>query len=221
VPCSIVDAELTKVAYNTYISLKIVWANHLGAICDAVGADADTVVGALAMADERVISSAYLTPGMGDGGACHPRDLIALADLERRHELPGFFYGLAALRDEQTLALARTVVRWCEQTGLEPMVLGLGYKKDTPLTDGSPSLLLVSCIQQLLPDAVVESYDPLSSPASVWPDYTQPRVYALAAKHSEFTETGIEFGPGSVVIDPWGVLPERCPGVVYVRPGRR
>ena len=79
---SIDSAELTKVAYNTYIGLKIVFANTLMEICHkSPGANVDDVTGALKRAHRRLISPQYLDGGMGDAGrlssAGQHRDVLA------------------------------------------------------------------------------------------------------------------------------------------------
>jgi UDPglucose 6-dehydrogenase len=74
------SAELAKVSYNTFISAKIGIANIIGEICHKIpGANADEVTSVLAVATRRLLSPSYLTAGMGDGGACHPRDNIAMS----------------------------------------------------------------------------------------------------------------------------------------------
>lgn len=218
--CSIADAEMAKVAYNTFISLKIVWANHLAALCDATGADADAVVDVLSRATRRVISPAYLRPGMGDGGACHPRDLIALADLERRAGLEVIlFHALALTRDEQSLALAQLVQCWVDQTGLPVVLLGLAYKPGVPLTDGSPAQLLRHHLEVAL-GLEVDAHDPHVHGQWHKLDKLRPSVFVISTNHPEFW--GLTFPRGSVVIDPWGdtKLPPDS-GVTLVRPGRR
>lgn len=222
---SVVTAELIKVAYNTLISMKIVWANHLGAICDAVGADADAVVDGLRHAHRRIFSDAYMRPGMGDGGQCHPRDLIALAHLEDRADLPVDLFGwLARARDVQTAALAELVARWQEQTGLPAVLLGLTYKPGVPLIDGSPALLLQHMLRETPPNVgdvtSVRAYDPYRSAPVARVNLDHPAVFVVTTNHPEFHE--VTFPRGSVVIDPWGDI--RLPadsGVTLVRPGRR
>jgi nucleotide sugar dehydrogenase len=74
---SIESAELTKVSYNTFITMKIDYVNYLMEICDQIpNADVDDVTDALKMATDRLISTKYLTAGMGDGGNCMPSDQI-------------------------------------------------------------------------------------------------------------------------------------------------
>lgn len=65
---NIKSAELTKVAYNTFIGFKIVFANTIGEIVDANGGNADEVTDALSMATDRLMSGRYLSAGMADGG---------------------------------------------------------------------------------------------------------------------------------------------------------
>jgi len=82
---TIENAELIKVAYNTFISMKICYANTLMEICHKVpGCDVDAVTDALALATDRIMSPRYLKGGMGDGGGCHPRDNIALSWLAQQ-----------------------------------------------------------------------------------------------------------------------------------------
>jgi UDP-glucose 6-dehydrogenase len=77
---SIKSAELTKVTYNTFISMKIAFANTTMEICHKTGADIDQVIGALSKATQRLISPTYLRGGMGDGGGCFlPGQLVMTA----------------------------------------------------------------------------------------------------------------------------------------------
>ena len=79
------NAELIKVAYNTFIGLKIVFVNALMEICHKMeGMDVDQVTDALKLANDRIISPRYMSAGMGDGGGCHPRDNIALSWLAKK-----------------------------------------------------------------------------------------------------------------------------------------
>lgn len=214
---SVENAELIKVAYNTFISMKIVWANHLMQVCDGVGADVDEVFNALRLATQRLVSPAYMRGGMGDGGACHPRDLIALADLERRLDAPNFYHYLSLMRDAQTEWLAKLVKRWSEQSNLPVTVLGRAYKPGVSLTDGSPALLLAHYLRE---DGVrFHQYDPLvDRTADAERIYGDPRVFVIATRQDEFTR--VTFPPGSVVIDPWGCVMDQR-GVTTVRVGRR
>jgi UDPglucose 6-dehydrogenase len=66
---SIENAELIKVAYNTFIGMKVVYANVMMEICQNMpGTDVDQVMHAIKLSTRRLISTAYLGGGMGDGG---------------------------------------------------------------------------------------------------------------------------------------------------------
>lgn len=87
--CPIVEitlesAELTKVAYNTFIGMKIVFANTLAEITEKIGGNVDEVTDTLSLAHSRIISNRYMKAGMGDGGGCHPRDQIAMSWLANK-----------------------------------------------------------------------------------------------------------------------------------------
>jgi UDPglucose 6-dehydrogenase len=78
-----INAELTKIALNTYVTMKISFANMLAEICEELDdADADVVTAALGR-DSR-IGGKYLRGAVGYGGPCFPRDTVAFATAARR-----------------------------------------------------------------------------------------------------------------------------------------
>lgn len=142
-------AELTKVAYNTFIGLKIVFANTMMEICEKTGADVDDLADALELATDRIVSPRYMRAGMGDGGGCHPRDNIALSWLARELELShDLFTDLMEAREDQTEWLADLAGEHCSAAGLPLVVLGKSYKAGSPLTVGSPALLLANLLRE-------------------------------------------------------------------------
>ncbi len=145
-------AELTKVAYNTFIGLKIAFANTMMELCEKTGADVDDLVEALSLADKRLLSPAYLRGGMGDGGGCHPRDNIALSWLAREHNLSyDLFEALMVCRERQTEWLAECIVRETPYDGQRRNIeiLGKAYKPETNLTVGSPATLLANILTEM------------------------------------------------------------------------
>lgn len=220
VSVSIDSAELAKVAYNAYITMKIVFANSLMEICEGTGADVDEVTEALVMGTQRITSGRYMRAGMGDGGGCHPRDNIALAWLGERLDVSvALNEFLVRAREAQTGWLADFAVRWYHQTGMSVVVLGLTYKPEVSLTDGSPALLLVSLLEER--GVGVNIYDPLlnrEESIGHFLDRYGPRVYVVATEHEQLLRQA--YPVGSVVIDPFGAV-ARFPGVTYVTPGRK
>jgi UDPglucose 6-dehydrogenase len=216
-------AELTKVAYNVYLGAKIEFANTMAMLCDATGADVDDMTEALGMATRRLISTSYMAAGMGDGGGCHPRDVIALSWLSRKHMLPyDRFEQMAANRDLHTRWLAQIAVELADEARLPIIVFGRAYKAESNITVGSPARLLTYYLAQmpirrggLHRDATVKTWDPFvddgGAPAG-------PAVYVIATAHDEFAD--YPYPVGSVVLDPWGMTQDRA-GVRVVRPGRQ
>lgn len=209
---SIASAELTKVAYNTFISMKIVYANLLAEMCDATGADVDDVVDALSQATDRIISPRYLRAGMGDGGACHPRDNVALSALAQRYGLSSDLMGfLNGARDRQAYRFAVQLQHWHELTGLAVVLLGRSYKPNVNLVDGSPALLLAHALATL--DVPFSHYDRV-------PIVDRPAVFFVATAHDECRT--FPYPAGSVVIDPFGIVPASADAsYTLVTPGRR
>jgi UDPglucose 6-dehydrogenase len=219
---SIESAELTKVAYNTFTSMKIVFANTMLEIAEKTGADCDAVTGALSLATDRLLSPKYLTGGVGGGGYCHPRDVIAMSWLAGRLNLStDLFDYLAQAREDQSRWLAEKVMEW---STLLPdhaiVILGKAYKPHHDLTGGSAALLLAHqlTVRGADPLYAVDPYvdeDPSTTREIV---QKGPSIFVMATDHTEFRE--LPFKSGSVVIDPFGHIPSR-PGVTLVRLGRK
>lgn len=209
---TIASAELTKVAYNTFISAKIVYVNLLAELCEHTGADVDDVTDALAQANQRIISSRYMRAGMGDGGACHPRDNVALSALAQRFGLSSDLMGfLNQARDRQTLWFAHLIDHWQLLSGLPVTLLGKSYKPNVTLTDGSPALLLANVLRQRDVPFTHREFDVN--------EISQARVFFIATMHHQYRD--VPWPAGSVVIDPFGYLQLDDPRVTYVTPGRK
>lgn len=160
---SLVNAELTKIAVNTYVTMKISYANTLADLCERLpGADVESVTEALGL-DTR-IGGKYLRGAIAYGGPCFPRDNKAFAELAR--EL-GTDARLAeatdAINEEQVHRLARIVHAHARDTDAVG-ILGLTYKPDTPVIEESPGLALA----ELLADGVreVHVFDPVATEAA-------------------------------------------------------
>jgi UDPglucose 6-dehydrogenase len=206
---SIENAELIKVAYNTYITMKVCFANTLMEICHKVeGCEVDAVTGALALATERLLSPKYLSGGMGDGGGCHPRDNIALSWLAGELDLSyDWFESVMLARENQTDWLAGLIAQHHERRGFEHNRVGIygrAFKEGTNLTVGSPAALLANLLEERGFDVTL--YDPYVDGGDS--PFDEPGVYFVATKHPEFADPFWEFPADSVVLDPWRFVPE-------------
>jgi UDPglucose 6-dehydrogenase len=162
-PCermSIENAELTKIAVNTYVTMKITYANMLAELCEQIpGGNVDVVTNAVGR-DNR-IGGKYLRGALGYGGPCFPRDNLALSFLART-------LGLRAELAETTDAVNRSVVpKSLEKLkrelrpGSTAAVLGLAYKPHSHVLDESQGVFLAHALAQT--GVRVIAYDPLSA----------------------------------------------------------
>jgi UDPglucose 6-dehydrogenase len=108
------EAEAMKIFYNTFISTKIALVNMIQDVSHKLGnMNVDRVTNALARSTKRIISSKYMKAGMGDGGACHPRDNIALRWLAKELNLGyDLFESVMTARERQAEHMALTILKY-------------------------------------------------------------------------------------------------------------
>ena len=141
------EVECIKIFYNTFISNKLSLVNMIQDVAERIGnTNVDTVTEALAKSTQRITSSAYMKAGMGDGGACHPRDNIALRWLASKLDLGyDLFEGIMTAREKQAENMAKAILK----NGSNIYFTSDSYKPNTTLVDGSYSLLVQHFIKQL------------------------------------------------------------------------
>ena len=134
------EIEAMKIFYNTFISNKIAMVNMIQDVAHKLGnMNVDKVTQALAKCTQRIVSPAYMKAGMGDGGACHPRDNIALRWLAKDLGLGyDMFEGIMTARERQAENMALAIL----EHGNNVYFTSDTYKPGTKLTDGSYSLLV-------------------------------------------------------------------------------
>jgi UDPglucose 6-dehydrogenase len=174
--------------------MKIVFANTLMEICHKIpGTNVDEVTNALNLAKDRLISPKYLSGGMGDGGACHPRDNIAMSWLARELGLSyDLFESVIKAREKQTEWLADLIQGY----NLPIVILGKSFKPETNIVTGSPALLLKNILEER--GHRVTAYDPYVDAEK--PDF-KASIFIIGTKHPDFLD--FDFPENSVVIDPW------------------
>jgi UDPglucose 6-dehydrogenase len=183
------EMESTKIFYNTFISAKLSLVNMIQDVAERIGhMNVDVVAKALADSTYRITGPAYMKPGMGDGGPCHPRDNIALRWLAEELDLGyDLFDSIMRAREVQAENLAHELVKH----GLPVHILGKSFKPGVPYTDGSYSMLVGHYCAQLGADT---SYDNI--------DRNNPSTYLLGHQR-DYTAILTTMAPGSIVVDPW------------------
>lgn len=210
------EAEGIKIFYNTFISAKIGLVNMIQDFSMRIGhMNSDVVAGALARSDMRIMGPNYMVPGMGDSGACHPRDNIALRSLGQRYDVEyDMFDTIMYAREKQAEYLADFLLEQSERTGLPIVIHGKAYKPDVPYTIGSYSTLIGYYIEQA--GKTVLYADPLTG------DKLGPmKAVVLLAHNREITYgyTGnvdkdtfyFPIEKGSTIVDPWRRMNKNIP----------
>jgi UDPglucose 6-dehydrogenase len=191
---SLVNAELTKIAVNTYVTMKISYANALADICERLpGADVETVTDALGL-DTR-IGAKYLRGAIAYGGPCFPRDNKAFAVLARDLGAePLLAEATDAVNVGQTERLARLVLARLPTDGVVG-ILGLSYKPDTAVIDESPGIALARRLGQEA-DCDVVVYDPVALNSAL-------HALGEAARGAESVGELLECSDVVVIATPW------------------
>jgi UDPglucose 6-dehydrogenase len=152
------SAELIKHACNSFLALKISYANALSVICEASGANISDVVHGMGL-DKR-IGSAFLHAGLGYGGSCFPKDLSAFIHIA---EQLGYEFRLLkevqSINSDQIRHFLKKVhdTLWIVKDKTIA-VLGLAFKPNTDDMRLAPSLEIIHSLQK--EGAKIRAYDP-------------------------------------------------------------
>ncbi|MGC1649947.1 MAG: UDP-glucose/GDP-mannose dehydrogenase family protein, partial [Candidatus Sulfotelmatobacter sp.] len=140
------SAELIKHASNAYLAMKISFINAVASVCESVGADVNQVVHGVGT-DSR-IGPRFLNPGIGYGGSCFPKDVMAFRAVARES---GYDFRLLdevmRINEDQRQRFLRKVhsALWTLR-GKKLGVLGLAFKGGTDDIRESPALFLVQAL---------------------------------------------------------------------------
>ncbi len=155
-------AELVKVAANSFLATKISFINVLAEMCEAVGADVLTLADAIGLDDR--IGRKFLSPGLGFGGGCLPKDIRAFRAVAKDkgvHTLVDLLSTVDAInlaRRERVVTLAREAVGGL--SGKRVAVLGIAFKPNTDDIRDSPALDIATRLAE--EGAVVSVHDPVA-----------------------------------------------------------
>jgi len=215
------EAEAFKIFYNTMISARLSLVNMIQDVAQKIGhMNVDNVTEAFKKANIRITGKGYYKAGMGDGGACHPRDNIALSWLSKELGLGYDLFGaISQSREQQTKNFAKFVADICKKENKSCVINGKAYKPSVPYTIGSPSVLLAGYINELgvdvkyadpetedilegIQDCVcVMAHDPQTTYDHTGRSYQQKLYFDLAK--------------GSTIIDPWRCFKDNDYNVIY------
>ncbi len=156
---SYVNAELTKISINTFLTIKIGFANMIGQVCAAIpSADANDVLKFVGF-DSR-FSPKYLQPGLPFGGPCLPRDTVALGSFASTVGVDADIVSATRFMNKRHLLWLADQIEYCQIfTDSTIGILGLSYKAGTDVLDASAGIALA--IELVKRGFEVVAYDPL------------------------------------------------------------
>jgi UDPglucose 6-dehydrogenase len=204
---NLVNAEITKISVNTYVTTKISYANMLSDICERLpGGDVDVVTEALGK-DTR-IGRKYLKGALGYGGPCFPRDNVAFSVLA--HTLgarPDLAEATDAVNDYQIDRLLKKIES-IAASAKTVAVLGMAYKPGTPVSQG---VMLARALAEAGKAVVI--FDPMAGGAAkaVLPD---------TVNLAESAEAAVAVADFVVITTAWDEF-KSLPQMVFAREGGR
>ena len=207
------ECECIKIFYNTFISAKLSLVNMIQDVAEKQGnIDVDVVTDALKKSDRRIMGPSYMKAGMGDGGACHPRDNIALRWMSQNLGLGyDIFDAIMEAREIQARNIAEKLVR----TGLPVVIVGKAYKPHVHYVDGSYSLLVGYYVKEYGIDVYYDDdytgdKPPKDLGAAAYLLAHDPETTFLGCLDPDPDKQEKDLFPeGSIIIDPW----RKCPDI--------
>jgi len=216
------ECEAIKIFYNTFISAKVGLVNMIQDFALRIGnINVDVVTNALANSTMRIMGPKYMTAGMGDAGACHPRDNIALRWLAKEYDIGyDLFDTIMHAREIQAENLAKFLIdASLEHGGLPIVIHGKAYKPDVPYCIGSYSTLVGHYVAKHghtglkyvdpLADDRTDCVDSVDGPAVVLMAHNRKITFGYTGEQAADPDYFV-IKPGSVIVDPFRKETERA-----------
>ncbi len=215
-----VNAELTKISVNTFVTTKISYANMLADICDRLpGADVDVV--AEAVGTDTRIGRKYLRGAIGYGGPCFPRDNVAFASLATAlGARPDIARATDAINSYQVDRLLLAISNHASH-GARVAVLGMSYKPDTSVVEESQGIMLARKLHEKGYTVII--HDPMALEAArrvLGDDFRYVDTPGEAVGNADITVittpwaeykrlTDVVLPQKAIVIDCWRIVPRK------------
>lgn len=152
-------AEVIKYVSNAFLATKISFINEIADFCEATGAEIADVADGVGL--DRRIGRSFLNPGPGYGGSCFPKDSRALLSTAQRHSVSlRIVESSIAVNEARKKAMGPRVIRAMGGSveGKRVAILGLTFKPGTDDMRDSPSLAVISALQDA--GAEIAAHDP-------------------------------------------------------------
>lgn len=153
------SAELTKYAANSFLAMKISFMNEVANLAEKVGADVDAV--RLGIGSDERIGKRFLFPGIGYGGSCFPKDVLALVKIAKDNDYDfSILNSVVHVNNRQKLVLVEKIKKFYGQDikGKKFALWGLAFKPDTDDIREASALAIIDGLLEL--GAHITAYDP-------------------------------------------------------------
>ncbi len=153
------SAELTKYAANSFLAMKVSFINEVANLCEKVSANVDNV--RLGIGSDPRIGNRFLNPGIGYGGSCFPKDILALLATANQS---GYKFRLLEsiidINSKQKLKLVEKLDSYFNNnlSGKHVAIWGLAFKPDTDDIRESPAIYTIQALIEK--GAIITAYDP-------------------------------------------------------------
>ncbi|HPQ08110.1 MAG TPA: UDP-glucose/GDP-mannose dehydrogenase family protein [Bacteroidia bacterium] len=152
------SSELTKYAANAFLALKISFMNEIANLCERTGADVDMV--RIGIGSDERIGKRFLFAGIGYGGSCFPKDVLALhyTASEYNYDFKILNVVMQVNQIQKSVLVQKLKKFFGSLEGKKIAVWGLAFKPDTDDVREAPA---IDIIKNLLSEkAIVSAYDP-------------------------------------------------------------
>ena len=153
------SAEMTKYAANSYLATRISFMNEIANLCEKLGANVDMV--RMGMGSDTRIGKRFLFPGVGYGGSCFPKDVMALGKTAHEHQYEFKILNAVMRTNElQKERLSQKITAYFngDLKGKTIAIWGLAFKPNTDDIREAPALTIIE--ELLTAGAHVKAFDP-------------------------------------------------------------
>ncbi|MCX8478983.1 MAG: UDP-glucose/GDP-mannose dehydrogenase family protein [Chitinophagales bacterium] len=157
------SAELTKYAANAYLAMRISFMNEIANLCDKTGGNVDMV--RLGMGSDTRIGKRFLFPGIGYGGSCFPKDVLALHTTAKNYNYDfKILSSVINVNELQKSVLVDTILAHFGGSvkGKKIGIWGLAFKPNTDDIREAPAINIINAL--LDAGATIAAYDPAGMP---------------------------------------------------------
>ncbi|MCB1173681.1 MAG: UDP-glucose/GDP-mannose dehydrogenase family protein [Leptospiraceae bacterium] len=195
------SAEITKYACNTFLAMKITFANEVANLCDALGANYLDVKHGLG-SDSR-IGKKFLNAGIGYGGSCFPKDVRAFEQTAQDTSLPvPLISQIEPTNERQKLRLLQLIDKHYTGANLQGKtfaVWGLAFKAGTDDMRDAPSIPIIQNLVQR--GVIIKAHDPVAR-------HTAHSIFKDTIQYSDTHYEPLENADALLVLTEWPVYRE-------------